>query len=93
MDSLILEASDNHDNQPVMGATKAGGGWRESIDKVTIQPQPWATTNNESMRQMVMAATKKAMMARAMVMAIRVPADEEGEGGTGHGIGGEGGVQ
>jgi hypothetical protein len=27
MDPLSLEASDNHDNQPAMGATKAGGGW------------------------------------------------------------------
>ncbi len=39
-----------------------------------------------------MAVTKRARMARAMVMAMRVPVDEEGEGGTGHGVD-EGGVQ
>ncbi len=32
-----------------------------------------------------MALTKRARMARGMVMAMRVPVDEEGEGGTGHG--------
>ena len=37
-----------------------------------------------------MAVTKRARMARAMVMAMRVPVDE-GEGGTGHGVD-EGGV-
>ncbi len=36
---------------------------------------------------------KRARMARAMVTAMRVPVDEEGEGGTGHGVGNEGGVQ
>jgi hypothetical protein len=49
-------------------------------------------TNDKGVRQMVMAVTKRARMARAMVMAMRVPVDEEGEGGTGHGID-EGGVQ
>ncbi len=33
-----------------------------------------------------MAVTKRARMARAMVTAMRVPVDKEGEGGTGHGI-------
>ena len=33
-----------------------------------------------------MAVTKRARMARAMVTAMRVPVDEEGEGGTGHGL-------
>ncbi len=33
-----------------------------------------------------MAVTKRARMARAMVMAMRVPVNEEGKGGTGHGI-------
>ncbi len=28
-----MEASDNHDNQPVTGATKTGGGWQEGIDE------------------------------------------------------------
>ncbi len=40
-----------------------------------------------------MAATKKARMARAMVMAIRVPVDKEGKGGMDHGVGNEGGMQ
>ena len=92
MDPLILEALDNHDNQPATGAKKAGSGWRESIDEATTQSQRWATTNNKSVRQMVMAAMKRARMARAMVMAMRVPFDEEGKGGTGHDIGDKGGV-
>jgi hypothetical protein len=41
---------------------------------------------------MGMAATKRAGMARAMVTAMRVPVDKEGEGGTSHGVGNEGGV-
>jgi hypothetical protein len=44
------------------------------------------------MRRMVMAVTKRARMARAMVTAMRVPVNEEGEGGTGHGVD-EGGVR
>ncbi len=88
-----MEASDNYDNQPATGATKAGGGWQESIDEATTRPRRWARTNNKSMWWMVMAATKRARMARAMVTAMRVPVGEEGEGGTGHGIGNEGGVQ
>ncbi len=32
-------------------------------------------------------------MARAMVTAMRVPVDEDGEGGRGHGVGDEGGVR
>ncbi len=43
-------------------------------------------TNDEGVRQMVMAVTKWARMARAMVTAIRVPVDEEGKGSTGHGV-------
>jgi hypothetical protein len=43
MDPLSLEALNNHDNQPALGATKAGGGWQESVNKVTTQPQRWAT--------------------------------------------------
>jgi hypothetical protein len=35
MDSLRLEASDNHDNQPATGAAKTGGGWQEGINKAT----------------------------------------------------------
>ncbi len=40
-----------------------------------------------------MAAMKRARMARVMVMAMRVPVDEEGKGGTGHGVGNKGGVR
>jgi hypothetical protein len=86
MDPLHLEASDNHDNQPATGATKTGGGWQEGIDKATTRPRRWATTNDEGVRQMVMAVMKRARMARAMVMATRVPVEEDGEGGTGHGV-------
>jgi hypothetical protein len=88
-----LEASDNHDNQPATGATKAGSGWRESIDEATTRPRRWATTNDKSMQRMVMAATKRARMARVMVMAMRVPVKEEGKGGTGHRVGNEGSMQ
>jgi hypothetical protein len=49
-------------------------------------------TNDEGVQWMVMAVTKRARMARAMVMAMRVLVDEEGEGGTGHGVN-EGGVR
>ncbi len=93
MDPLRLEAPDNHDNQPATGAMKTGGGWQKSIDKATTRPRQWATTNNKGMRRMVMAVTKRARMARAMVTAMRVPINEEGEGGTGHGIGNKGGVR
>ncbi len=92
MDPLILEASDNHGNQLATGATKVGGGWQESANKATTQPQRWATTNDESVWRMVMAVTKRARVARAMMMAMRVPVNEEGEGSTGHGIGDKGGV-
>jgi hypothetical protein len=93
MDPLHLEASDNHDNQPATGATKAGGGWQEGVNKATTPPRRWAMTNDERVRRMVMAVTKRARMARAMVTAMRVLVDKEGEGGTGHGVGNEGGVQ
>ncbi len=86
MDPLRLEASYNHDNQPATGATKMGGGWQEGIDEATTRPQRWAMTNGKGMRRMVMAVTKRARMARAMVTAMRVLVDEEGKGGTGHGI-------
>ncbi len=88
-----MEALNNHDNQPATGATKTGGGWQEGVDEATTQPQRRVTTNNEGMRQMVMAVTKRARMTRAMVMAMRVPVNKEGKGGIGHGVGNEGGVQ
>ncbi len=42
---------------------------------------------------MMRATTKIARAARAMVTTKRVPGNREGEGGKGHGIGDEGGVQ
>jgi hypothetical protein len=64
--SLEFGSINNHDKQPAMVKTKAGGGWQESIDKATTRPRQWAMTNDESVWQMVMAATKRARMARAM---------------------------
>jgi hypothetical protein len=87
MDPLRLEASDNHDNQPATGATKAGGGWQEGVDEATTRSRWWATTYNKSMQWMVMAVTKRGWMARVMVMAMRVPVDKDGKGGTGHSVG------
>ncbi len=40
-----------------------------------------------------MAATKRAKVARAMVTVMRAAGDEEGKGGTGHGVGNKGGMQ
>jgi hypothetical protein len=49
---------------------------------------------NQSMQRMMMAATKRARVERAMVMAMRVAGDKEGEGDNKKdGIGNEGGVQ
>ncbi len=50
--------------------------------------------NDKSMRQMMMAATKKARVERSMVLAMRVAVDEEGEGDNEKdGVGNEGGVR
>ncbi len=38
--------SDNHNNQPAMGAMKMGGGWQEGIDEATTRPQRWVMTKN-----------------------------------------------
>ncbi len=64
---MRLEAFDNDNNQPTMGATKAGGGWQESVDEAITEPQRWATMNNESIRRMMIAATKRMRVARVMV--------------------------
>ncbi len=40
-----------------------------------------------------MTVIKRARMQGAMVMAMRVPVDEEGKGGMGNGIGNEGGMR
>ncbi len=51
-------------------------------------------TNDNSVRRMMMAATKRARMARAMVMAMRVVGNKEGKGDDKKdGGGNEGGVQ
>ncbi len=42
---------------------------------------------------MVMAATKRARMARSMVTAMRVPVNKEGKGNMGHGIDNKGCVR
>jgi hypothetical protein len=83
-----------NNNQPATGLTKAGGGWRESVDEATTRPRRWATTNDKSVRLMKMAATKRARVDRAMVMEMSVVGDEEGEGNDEKdGVGNEGGVQ
>jgi hypothetical protein len=88
-----LEASDNHDNRPATGEMKASGGWHKGVDEATTRPRRWATTNDKSMWRMVMAVTKRARMARVMVMAMRVLVNKEGKGGTGHGVGNVGGMR
>ncbi len=59
----------------------------------TTRPRWWAMTNDESVRAMMRATTKIARAARAMMTTKRVPGNKEGEGGKGHGIGNEGGMQ
>jgi hypothetical protein len=89
--AMMMEKVNN--NQPATGLTKAGGSWQESVDKATTRSQRWATTNDESMRRMMMAATKRVRVERAMVTAMRVAADKEGEGNDKKdGVGNEGGV-
>ncbi len=58
----------------------------------TTQPRRRVTRNNESMWRMMRAKMKRARVARAVVMAMRVPDNKEGEGGKGNGIGKEGGM-
>ncbi len=90
--TMVMEKANN--NQPATGLTKTGGGWQESVDKATTRSRRWATTNNESMQRMMMAASKRARVERAMVTAMRVAVDEEGEGDDEKdGVGDEGGVQ
>ena len=71
-----MEALDNHDNQPATGAMKTGSGWQEGINEATTRPRRWATTNNEGVRRIVIAVTKRVRMARAMVKAMRVLFDK-----------------
>ncbi len=91
---LLLEALDKDNNQPVTGATKAGDGWQASINKATTGPGQWAMTNDKSMWWMMMAVTKRARVARTMVMAMRAAGDDEGEGDKEDtGVGNKGGMQ
>jgi hypothetical protein len=83
-----------NNNQPATGLAKAGGGWQESVDEATTRPRRWATMNNKSVRRMMMAATKRARVERAMVSAMRVSVDEEGKGDDEKdGVGDKGGVR
>ncbi len=76
-----------------MVSKKAGGGWRESVDEATTRPRQWATTNDESVWRMMMAATKRARVDRAMVTAMRVVGEKEGkDDNEKDGVGDEGGV-
>ncbi len=87
-----MEKANN--NQLAMGLAKAGDGWQESIDEATTQPRRWATTNDESMRRMMMAATKRARVERAMVLAMRVAVNKEDKGDNKKdGVGNKGGVR
>jgi hypothetical protein len=80
-----------NNNQLAMGASKVDSGWQESINNHTLQR--WVTRNNESMRRMMRAATKRAGVAKAMVTALRVVGNKEGKDGKGNGIGDKGGMQ
>jgi hypothetical protein len=80
MATRAMVTAKGNNNQPVRGATKAGSGWQESINKAITRPQRWATTNNKSVRRMMMAATKRARVERAMVTAMRMAGKEEGKG-------------
>ncbi len=77
---MRVMATEVDNNQPATGSTKAGGGWQESANEATTRPRWWATTNDESLWRMTMAATKRARVDRAMVMEIRVVGDKEGKG-------------
>jgi hypothetical protein len=92
MRAMVMEKANN--NQPATGLAKAGSGWQESVDKVTTRPRRWAMTNDESVRRMMMAATKRARVERSMVTAMRVAVDKEGEGNDEKdGVGDKGGVR
>jgi hypothetical protein len=83
-----------NNNQPATRSTKVGIGWQESVNEATTRPRRWATTNDKSERRMMMAATKRARVDGAMVMAMRVVGDEEGKGNDKKdGVGNEGGVR
>jgi hypothetical protein len=58
-----------NNNQLVMGASKAGGGWQESI-KDHKNMAVVDKMNNKSMWRMMRGATKRARVARAMVNSL-----------------------
>ncbi len=58
----------------------------------TTRPQWWMTTNEKSVHAMMRATMKMARVAGAMVTLIRVPSNNEEEGGKAHGVGNEGGI-
>ncbi len=94
VDPLRLEALDNNNNQPATGATKAGGGWQESVNKAITQPWQWTMMNNKSMRRMMMAATTRVRVSRVMVTAMRLAGNKEGQGNKeDDGVDNEGSVQ
>jgi hypothetical protein len=89
---MAIEKANN--NQPATGLAKAGDGWQESVNEATTRPRRWATANNESVRRMMIAATKRARVERAMVLEMRVAVSKEGKGNDKKdGIGDEGGVR
>ncbi len=49
--AMVMEKANY--NKPATGLTKAGGGWRESVDEATTRSRRWATTNDESVRRMI----------------------------------------
>ncbi len=91
---VMVMVTENN-NQPATGATKAGGGWQESIDKAITRPRRWAMTNDKSVQGMMIAAMKRVRVERAMVTAMRVVGKEEGKEGQQRGGWhcNEGGVQ
>jgi hypothetical protein len=91
---LRLEALDNNNNHPTTRATKAGGGWQESVDKVITRPRRWEMMNDKSVKRMMMEATKWVRVARVMVTAMRVAGIGEGYSNEeDDGVNDEGGVQ
>ncbi len=77
-------------NQLVVGMPKAGRGWQESVDNHTTtmvgdDEQQERARNDEG--------NNEDGEGGAMVTTKRVPANREGKGGKGHGVGDEGGVQ
>ncbi len=94
MSTRVMATEKANNIQPAMGSTKVGCGWQESVNEATTQPQRWVTTNDESVWRMMIGATKRARVKRAMMMAMRVAGDKEGKGDDKKdGVGDKGGVQ